>query len=440
MRDVAPGNVVLLGDAAHTAHFTIGSGTKLAMEDAISLAGALERHPADLERALTSYELERQPAVERTQRAALDSAAYFENVSRYASFEPVRFAVNLLTRSGRISYANLTQRDPALVERSDAAFAVGSRWRRGAARTTAHLRPVRRRWLRLANRVVVSPPSQDDAEDGTPSAALGERLAQAAVSGVGLIVSEFVSVSADGRITSGTPGLYEDAHTIAWRGIADRVHEARAAFGVRLGHAGPRGATRSRRLGIDLPLLHRWPLLLPNEMTQADMDRAREDFGRAVSAAIEAGADLLEVDAAHGYLLGSFLSPLSNARTDAFGGSLDARMRFPLEVIGVVRGAWSGPMSILVPATDWARGASDIADAVAFARAVRDLGADLIHVASGYAPRANPDYGPGYLVTYADRIRNEAGVNVIVEGRLWTLDQANTILAAGRADLVVLDT
>ncbi len=433
------GNVVLLGDAAHTAHFTIGSGTKLAMEDAISLAGALERHPADLEWALTSYELERQPAVERTQRAALDSAAYFENVSRYATLEPVRFAVNLLTRSGRISYANLTQRDPALVERSDAAFAAEAGDDEVRLAPPPTFVPFVVDGLRLANRAVASPPSQDDAEDGMPSAALGGRLARAAGSGVGLIVSEFVSVSADGRITSGTPGLYEDAQTIAWREIADRVHEARAAFGVRLGHAGPRGATRSRRLGIDLPLPRPWPLLLPNEMTHADMDRAREDFGRAASAAVEAGADLLEVDAAHGYLLGSFLSPLSNPRTDAFGGSRDARMRFPLEVVGVVREAWSGPMSILVPATDWARGGSDLDDAVAFARAVRDLGADLVHVGSGHAPRANPEYGPGYLVASADRIRNEAGVNVIVEGRLWTLDQANTILSAGRADLVVLD-
>jgi anthraniloyl-CoA monooxygenase len=434
------GNVVLLGDAAHTAHFTIGSGTKLAMEDAISLAGALERHPADLERALTSYELERQPAVERTQRAALESAAYFENVSRYANFEPVRFAVNLLTRSGRISYANLTQRDPVLVQRSDAAFAAEAEGGRDVrlARPPAFV-PATFGGLRLANRVVAAPPSQDDAEDGMPTEAMGERLAQAAGSGAALVLSEVASVSADGRITPGTPGLYEGAHTAVWTRIADGVRDAGAAFGVRLGHSGPRGATRPRRVGADLPLADPWPLLAPNEMTRADMDRVREDFGRAASTVAEAGADLLEVDAAHGYLLGSFLSPLSNRRTDAFGGPLEARMRYPLGVIGVVLETWSGPISVRVPATDWARGGFDIEDAILFARAVRDLGVDLVHIASGHAPRANPEYGPGYLVTFADRIRNEADVAVIVEGRIWTLDQANTILAAGRADLVLLD-
>ncbi|MCI0633238.1 MAG: FAD-dependent monooxygenase [Actinobacteria bacterium] len=445
-------NVVLLGDAAHTAHFTIGSGTKLAMEDAISLAGALERHPADLERALTSYELERQPAVERTQRAALESAAYFENVSRYASFEPVRFAVNLLTRSGRISYANLTQRDPSLVQRSDAAFAAEAGGAQLRFAPPPSFVPAAFGGLRLANRVVTSPASLDDAVEGSPSAGAGERLQEAAASGAGLILSEFVSVSNDGRITPGTPGMFEEAHTIAWTGIVRRVHEAGSAFGVRLGHAGPRGATRPRLLGTDLPLAEPWPLLAPSAvatvpgaplpvgMTEADMDRVREDFGRAAESAVEAGVDLLEVDAAHGYLLGSFLSPLSNGQTDAYGGSLEGRMRFPLEVISVVREAWSGPMAVRTPATDWARGGLDIDDAVAFARAVRDLGADLVHIANGHARRANPEYGPGYLVVFADRIRNESGIDMIVEGRLWTLDQANTILAAGRADLVVLDS
>ncbi len=435
------GNVVLLGDAAHTAHFTIGSGTKLAMEDAISLAGALERHPADLERALTSYELERQPAVERTQRAALESAAYFENVSRYANFEPVRFAVNLLTRSGRISYANLTQRDPELVQRSDAAFAAeaaGGGTELRLAPPPAFV-PVVFGRLRLADRVVLSPPSHDDAEDGTPSGEMVDRVGEASESGAGAVLSEFVSVAADGRITPGTPGLYDDEHVIAWRGMADRAHEAGSAFGVRIGHAGPRGATRPRRLGAGLPLQHPWPLVEPNEMTPAEMDRVREDFRGAAASAAESGADLLEVDAAHGYLLGAFLSPHSNRRTDGYGGSLEDRMRFPLEVIRAVREAWAGPFAVRTPATDWVRGGFGIDDAVAFARVVRDLGADLVHVATGHAPRPNPEYGPGYLVAFADRIRNEAEIAVIVEGRLWTLDQANTILAAGRADLVVLD-
>jgi len=448
------GNVVLLGDAAHTAHFTIGSGTKLAMEDAIALAGSLQRYGADLEAALTSYELERQPAVERLQRAALDSAAYFENVSRYASFEPVRFAVNLLTRSGRISYANLTQRDPELVRRADAAFAAqsGGAAGRAFAPPPAFI-PAELRGLVVSNRLVVSPMSHDDAEDGVASDGMADRVPEAA-GGAGLVLCEFVSVAADGRITRGTPGLYNDAHASAWRRIADLAHEAGSAFGLRIGHAGRRGAMRPRRLGTDLPLLEPWPLLapsaeaaapdapVPRAMTAEDMERVRGDFERAAASASEAGVDLLEVDAAHGYLLGSFLSPLSNLRTDAYGGSLEGRMRFPLEVIGSVRNAWpqDKPLAVRIPATEWARGGFDVEDAVAVAAALSTLGCDLVHVAAGSGvTRANPEYGPGYLVAFADRIRNEARIGVIVEGRLWTLDQANTILAAGRADLAVLD-
>jgi anthraniloyl-CoA monooxygenase len=444
-------NVALLGDAAHTAHFTIGSGTKLAMEDAISLAGSLERHPGDLERALTSYELERQPAVERLQRAALESAAYFENVSRYAGFEPVQFTVNLITRSGRISYANLTQRDPELVRRADAAF-VARDQRPRVAPPPAFV-PLVLGSVELSNRVVVSPPSEDDAEDGLPSDAAVERLGDAA-HGVGLILSGPVSVAADGRMTLGTPGLYVEGQAVAWKAIAGAVHECGSAFGLRLGHAGPRGATRPRRWGADLPLPDPWPLLaasdvpsvrggpLPRSMTPVDMQRVRGEFVRAATWSGEAGADLLELDAAQGYLLCSFLSPLSNHRTDEYGGSLEGRMRFPLEVVASIRAAWPNgrPLTVRIPATEWAPGGFDVEEAVAFAAAVSELGCDLVHVAAaGPATGANPEYGPGYLVAFADRIRNEAGVSVIVEGRIWTLDQANTILAAGRADLVVLD-
>jgi anthraniloyl-CoA monooxygenase len=444
------GNVVLLGDAAHTAHFTIGSGTKLAMEDSISLAGTLERH-GDLEAALTSYELERQPAVERLQRAALDSAAYFEHVRRYARFEPVRFAVNLLTRSGRISYANLTQRDPELVRRADAAFAGRGE---GAVAPPPAFVPMKVRSLELANRVVAPAESADDASEGTPSPAAEERLARVAGRGAALVLSESVAVSAEGRITPGSPGLYQDAHGEAWRRIAAAVRATGASFGLRLSHAGRRGATRPRSLGADLPLAEPWPLLapsalpafpgglVPREMDLADLERVREAFAVAASRSAETGADLLELDLAHGSLLGSFLSPLSNVRTDAYGGSPEARTRYPLEVIDGVRAAWpeERPLVVQIPATEWARGGFDVDDAVALAREVSGRGADLVHVASGGpVARSNPEYGPGYLVASADRIGNEADVPVIVEGRLWTLDQANTILAAGRADLVVLD-
>jgi anthraniloyl-CoA monooxygenase len=445
------GNVVLLGDAAHTAHFTIGSGTKLAMEDSIALAGALERHPRDLEAALTSYELERQPAVERLQRAALDSAAYFEHVSRYARFEPVRFAVNLLTRSGRISYANLTQRDPELVRRADAAFAGRDD---GAVAPPPAFVPVTVRGLRLANRVVASPASEDDATEGNPSPTAREQIVRAAAGGAALVLSEPVSVSVEGRVTHGSLGLYEDAHREHWQGIAAGARDAGAAFGLRLSHAGRRGATRPRSLGADLPLAEPWPLLapsavpafpggtVPREMDTGDLERVREAFAQAASRAAEAGADLLELDLAHGYLLGSFLSPLANVRTDGYGGSPQGRMRYPLEVLEAVREAWpeDRPLAVQIPATEWARGGFDVDDALPLARAASERGADLVHLASGGpVARSDPEYDPGYLVAFADRIRNEAEVSVIVEGRLWTLDQANTILAAGRADLVVLE-
>jgi anthraniloyl-CoA monooxygenase len=444
------GNVVLLGDAAHTAHFTIGSGTKLAMEDSIALAGALERH-GDLEAALTSYELERQPAVERLQRAALDSAAYFENVGRYARFEPVRFAVNLLTRSGRISYANLTQRDPELVRRADAAFAGRGDW---AIAPPPAFVPLSVRGLELVTRLVATPGGQDDASDGRPSQGASDRIARAAAEGAALVLSESVAVSAEGRVTPGSPGLYEEAHRAAWSGMAARVRDAGAAFGLCLSHAGRRGATRSRSLGADLPLAEPWPLLapsalpafpggtVPRDMDDADLQRVREAFRAATAGAAELGADLVELDLAHGNLLGSFLSPLANVRTDGYGGTVEERMRYPLEVLDAVRGAWpqDRPLAVRIPATEWARGGFDVEDSVALARAASAHGADLIHVATGGpGARSDPEYGPGYLVAFADRIRNEADVPVIVEGRLWTLDQANTILAAGRADLVVLD-
>jgi anthraniloyl-CoA monooxygenase len=357
----------------------------------------------------------------------------------------VRFAVNLLTRSGRISYANLTQRDPELVRRSDAAFAAaaavsGDRPARRLAPPPVFV-PAEVGRLRLANRVVTSPPGLDDASDGSPSRAMGDRLREAAASGAGLVLSELVAVASEGRITPGTPGMYEEAQRTAWTTIVEDAHRTESAFGLRIGHAGPRGATRSRSLGIDLPLAEPWPLLDPAEMTRAEMDRVRGDFERSATWAAEAGADLLEVDAAHGYLLGAFCSPLTNPRSDAFGGPLENRMRFPLAVVDAVRAAWPSdrPLAVRLPATDWSRGGFGLDDAVGLANAVRDLGADLVHVVGGTARRADPEYGPGYLVAFADRIRNEAGVAVIVEGRVWTLDQANTILAAGRGDLVVLD-
>jgi len=457
------GNVVLLGDAAHTAHFTIGSGTKLAMEDAISLASAFLRFPADFDAALTRYELERQPVVERFQEVARESAGYFENVSRYTRFEPIQFAFNLLTRSGRITHLELERRDPRFVAAVDRWFARTAGGAERAERAAAPLlappplfAPLTLRSLRLPNRVVLSPVPEDLAEDGLPGQAQERALARATAAGAGLVLTEAVAVSPEGRVTSGTPGLYRDRHAEAWRRVVERARRPDgAAVGVRLAHAGRRGATRPRGSGVDRPLKQGgWPLLgpsalpysprsaVPREMTRADMDAVREAFRSATARAAAAGFDLVALDVAHGYLLGSFLSPLSNRREDGYGGSLEGRLRLPLEVLDAVREAWPDdrPVAVTLQATDWAPRGLDLDDAVAVARALVQHGCDLIEVAAGWTvPWDRPDYGRLYLVPASDRVRNEAGVPTIAACNLTTADEVSTVLAAGRADLCLLD-
>ena len=475
------GNVVLLGDAAHTAHFTIGSGTKLAMEDAISLANALQRFPGDLEAALTHYELERQPVVERFQEAARDSATYFENVSRYNRFEPVQFAFNLLTRSGRIGHLELERRDARFVAAVD-------RWFAGAA-TGQHapllappplFTPFTLGATAVGNRIVLSPGGEDAAVDGQPGEVHERALAKAVRSGAGLVLTEEVAVSAEGRTTPGTPGLYRDEHAAAWRSLLQRARaEGPALLGVRLAHAGRRGATRPRHQGVDRPLRQGvdrprredvdlslrqgvgrslreggWPLLAPSalpytpqhpapqELTREGMEQVREAYRAAAGRAAEAGFDLLVLDMAHGYLLASFLSPLTNRRQDGYGGPVEQRLRFPLEVLDAVRAAWPAerPVAVRLQASDRAPGGLDTDDAVAVAGRLRGHGCDLVEVAAGWTvPWDRPDYRWLYLVPASDRVRNEAGVPTIAGGNLTTADEVNTILAAGRADLCLLD-
>src|SRR6266496_2409050 len=474
------GKIVLLGDSAHTAHFTIGSGTKLAMEDAISLAAAFLRHPADLEAALTWYDLDRQPVVERFQEAARESAIYFESVSRYRGFEPIQFAFNLLTRSGRISRLELEKRDPrfvAAVDRWFARTAAGGPGGTAPGATTAGatlggtapgataaplLAPpplfarFRLRELELPNRVVLSPPSEDDALDGLVGRRHEAELAGAVAAGGGLVLTEPVAVSPGGRITPGTPGLYRDDQTAAWRRLIERARAAGGARrGVRRTHAGRRGATRPRRHGVDRPLREGgWPLLapsalpylpggpVPRELTERDLRELREAFAAAAGRAAAAGFDLLALDLAHGYLLGSFLSPLTNRREDGYGGSPDRRLRFPLEVVDAVRSAWPAerPLAVTLQADDCAPGGLGLDDAVTIATALRAHGCDLVEVASGWTiPADRPDYRRFYLVPASDRVRNEAGVATIAGGNLTTADDVSTILAAGRADLCLLD-
>jgi anthraniloyl-CoA monooxygenase len=454
------GNVVLMGDSAHTAHFTIGSGTKLAMEDAVSLAAAIERHDA-LEPALIDYEMERQPMVERFQQAATDSATYFENVKRYAAFEPIQFAFNLLTRSGRITHLELQKRDPVLVREVDAwysARASGGPTAPGASRAIAPppaFAPLHLGSYSSPNRVASSLLGNDDAVEGHPADDLAGRTIQAARSGVGLVLTEFVAVSAHGRITPGTPGLYEQGHIDWWRAIVDAVHGGSdARIGVRLGHSGARGATRPRRDGIDRPLVRgSWPLLAasdvaytawsrrPHPMTDDKFRDVTKDFASAAAGAAAAGFDLLELDLSHGYLLAGFLSPLTNRRSDPYGGSLQNRLRFPLEVVDAVREVWPAELVLAarLTATDWAPGGLEPDDAVTISATLKDHGCELIEPVAGQTiGRDRPAYGRFFLVPFSDRIRNEAGIATLAGGNLTTADEMNTILAAGRADLCLL--
>ena len=447
------GEVVLLGDAAHTAHFTIGSGTKLAMEDAVALANALQRHPGDRLAAMTDYELERQPVVERFQEAARASATWFEDVRRYDGFDPVQFAFNLLTRSGRIGHLELTKRDARFVATVDR-FLAGTP--AALVPRPPLLTPLRQREVTIPNRVAVAVVGEDDADDqGGLAEAAERRHLDAAAAGPGVVVSELVAVAPDGRVTPGTPGLWEESHAAPWARVAAAARRRGTRLAVRLGHAGRRGATRPRRRGVDRPLAgDGWPLLAasaipygrgsatPRAMRRADMERVTGDFARAARLAGAAGADVLLLDLAHGYLLGGYLSPLANRRDDEHGGPLEGRLRFPLEVVDAVRAAWppERPLWAALAASDWAPGGIEPDEAVQAAVALAGHGCELLQVTAGQATAAGrPDYGRFFLVGWSDLVRNEAGVATMVGGNLTTADEVDTILAAGRADLCLLD-
>jgi anthraniloyl-CoA monooxygenase len=460
------GNVVLMGDAAHTAHFTIGSGTKLAMEDAIALASSLDAHGDVLERALTDYELERQPVVERFQEAARESATYFENVDRYASFEPLQFAFNLLTRSGRITHLELEKRDPGFVTRVDAAYgaagpSTGRGQRTGRRTRLVPLPPLHTPFgageRALRNRIAVALPPRDDSVDGLLSDATSAALGEALASGAGLLLTESIAVSPEGRITAGSPGLWSDAQVRAWKALVARSPSPpAAAAALVLSHAGRRGSSRSRSEGADRPLRDGgWETVapsaipytprhtVPREADAAELVRLIDEFREAAGRALQTGALLLLLDMAHGYLLASFLSALSNHREDQHGGSLENRMRFPLRVFDAVREEWprDRTLGVQLNATDSARRGFDPDDAIAVARELVAHGCDLIEVAAGgTTPRAEPDYRRLYLAPLADRVRNEANVPVMVGGNIAKPDDANTILAAGRADLCLIDS
>lgn len=459
------GHIVLAGDAAHTAHFSVGSGTKLAMEDAIALAAALHEH-ASVPAALAAYEAARRPAVESLQRAALASLQWFEDTERYMDLEPLQFMFTLLTRSLRVTHENLRLRDPAFIARVDAWYAE-----RAAAAMPEAARPPARahgapapppmftpfhlRGMTLVNRIAVSPMCQYVATDGLPGDWHLVHLGSRALGGAGLVFAEMTDVSAEGRISPGCTGLYRPEHVAAWKRIVDFVHAQSAArIAIQLGHAGRKAATRVPWEGDSQPLAAgAWPIVapspipyyphsaVPREMARADMDEVVREYVRAAQFAEEAGFDLLEVHMAHGYLLGSFISPLTNRRTDAYGGALAARMRFPLEVFDAVRAAWPAdkPMSVRISAVDWAPGGMQPEDAVEVARLLKAHGCDIIDVSAGQTvPDQKPVYGRLFQTPFADRIRHEAGIATMAVGNISSYSDVNTILAAGRADLCLL--
>ncbi|MGM0931209.1 MAG: bifunctional salicylyl-CoA 5-hydroxylase/oxidoreductase [Actinomycetota bacterium] len=449
------GNVVLLGDAAHTAHFSIGSGTKLAMEDALALAACLHELP-NVEAALEAYETERRPVVESTQRAAQASLEWFERVGQYSGQDPVQFSFNLLTRSRRITQDNLRLRDPEFARHVDEHFAASQGLETVAP---AMFQPYRIGGLELKNRIVVSPMDMYSATDGMPADFHKVHLGSKAMGGAGLVMTEMVCVSAEGRITPGDTGLYTDEQRDAWAEIVEFVHgHSEAKIGAQIGHAGRKASTKLMWEGIDQPLESgNWEVVgpsplpygpdnqVPLEMDRALMDKVVADFVATARRADEAGFDLLEVHAAHGYLLSSFLSPVSNHRTDEYGGSVENRLRFPLEVFDAVRAAWPAekPLTVRISATDWIDGGNTLDEAVQIAKAFAAHGADGIDVSTGQIAKGEkPQFGRSYQTPYADRIRQEvavpAGIAVIAVGAISTYDDANSILLAGRADLIAL--
>ncbi|MER5794374.1 bifunctional salicylyl-CoA 5-hydroxylase/oxidoreductase [Streptomyces sp. NPDC001980] len=448
-------NLVLIGDAAHTAHFSIGSGTKLAMEDALALAACLHEHP-DAESALSAYESERRPVVESTQRAAQASLEWFENIGMYARQEPTQFCFNLLTRSRRITYDNLRTRDAEFADRVDTAFAAAQGL---DGRAPAMFQPFRIGQLELKNRVIVSPMDMYSAVDGVPGDFHLVHLGSKAMGGAGLVMTEMVCVSPEGRITPGCTGLWNDAQRGSWTRVVDFVHtNSTARIGLQLGHSGRKGSTRLMWEGMDEPLPDgNWETVgpsplpygpgssTPRELTRADLDRIRDEFTAAARRGADAGFDLLELHCAHGYLLSSFLSPIANHRTDEYGGSLENRLRFPLEVFDAVRGVWPAgrPVIVRISATDWMPDGNTEHDAVEIARAFVAHGADAIDVSTGQVTKdEKPAYGRSYQTPFADRIRHEVaaatGAAVIAVGAIASYDDVNSILLAGRADLCAL--
>jgi anthraniloyl-CoA monooxygenase len=448
-------NVVLLGDAAATAHFSVGSGTKLALESAIALARYLHTEPT-MPAAFRRYEDERRTEVLRLQSAARNSTEWFEEVERYLHLDPVQFNYSLLTRSQRISHENLRTRDRAWLEAAEMWFEEQATGRRPSHPRPPMFTPMRLRDLTLKNRVVVSPMAQYRAVEGVPTDWHLVHYAERAKGGAGLVFTEMTCVSPEGRITPGCTGLYAPEHEAAWKRIVDFIHaETDAKVAIQLGHSGPKGSTQLGWEAMDAPLPSgNWPVMaaspvawsgenqVPREMTRTDMDKVKGEFARAAGMAQRAGFDMLELHYAHGYLISAFITPLTNRRTDDYGGSLENRLRFPLEVLAAVRAVWPAhkPISVRISANDWVgRDGITPDDAVAIARLLRAAGVDIIDVSAGQTSiDARPVYGRMFQTPFSDRIRNEVGIATMAVGNIYEADHVNSILMAGRADLCCL--
>jgi anthraniloyl-CoA monooxygenase len=447
-------NIVLIGDAAHTAHFAIGSGTKLAMEDAISLAKVLNSIEGTVPERLARYQAEREIEALKLQSAARNRMTWFEDVERYIHMEPEQLAFSLLTSSQRVGHANQKLRDPKYVESVDTWFA--QKCGLPAKPIPPMFTPFTLRGMTLVNRVVVSPMCTYSATDGLPDDFHFQHYTARGLGGAALVMTEMTCISADARISPGCAGIWNDVQANAWKRIVSFVHaNSKAKMAMQIGHAGRKGSTKLAWDGIDQPLSEgNWPLIapsalpyvagasqVPREMTRLDMDRVKADFVAATLRAESAGFDMIEFHAAHGYLLSSFISPLTNQRSDAYGGSLENRCRYPLEVFNAMRAVWPAdkPMSVRISAHDWVPGGTTPDDAAEISRLFKAAGADIIHVSSGQVSKdEKPVYGRMFQVPFSDKIRNELQVPTITVGNIFEADHVNTIIAAGRADLCAL--
>lgn len=448
-------NIVLLGDAAATAHFSIGSGTKLALESAIALADCVHNE-LDLESALGKYEEVRRLEVLRLQSAARNSVEWFENVERYLQLDPIQLNYSLLTRSQRISHENLRERDAEWLKTAEKWFQEQAGVPSNARVRPPMFAPFKLRAMNLKNRIVVSPMAQYKAENGCPTDWHLIHYGERAKGGAGLVYTEMTCVSDTGRITLGCPGLYAEDHLEAWSRLTKFVHrETEAKICCQIGHSGRKGSTRIGWEGMDEPLpTGNWDVVsaspipwskqnaIPHTASIEDLETIKNQFVASVEMAEAAGFDMVELHAAHGYFISSFISPVSNTRSDKYGGSLRNRLRYPLEVLMAMREVWPDhkPISVRISATDWigTRGVTP-EEAVGIASMLASAGADIINVSAGQTTTdAEPVYGRMFQTPFSDRIRNDGGLRTIAVGNIYEADHVNSILLAGRADLVCL--